>query len=123
MRSLRATRKAFVFLPASRSLITSSCFEDMPWLSGVAMGQSLPGHGREEVPLVDAGCASIANAQRQPRSTLHSELTRFMVTDIKDRLSLNFLPDFASIQLTCQRKRVCALPCCGGFVVTNQKRL
>src|SRR5881394_2979540 len=40
MWSLRTTRNARVFFAASRSLITPRRPDDMPWLSGVATGQS-----------------------------------------------------------------------------------
>src|SRR3954454_8598841 len=121
MRSLRASRKALVFFPCRRSLMISSCFDYIPWLSGVAMGQSLPGHGREDVPPVDAARAFNPNAHRQPSSTLHSGRTRFVVTDIKDRLSQDFLPDFGLIQLTCQWKRSRASSCCCGSAVTKSE--
>src|SRR6185369_756200 len=69
MRSLRTTRNARVFFASNRSLIASSRADDTPWLSGVTMGQSLPGHSEAIAPSATAS-PTIVMAPRIARAAL-----------------------------------------------------
>src|SRR5439155_21693398 len=72
MRSLRTTRNARVFFAASRSLIASSRVDDMSWLSGVAVGQSLPGQSAAFVRRTTASAARIMAARTARDTTAFS---------------------------------------------------
>ena len=72
MRSLRTTRNARVFFAASRSLIASSRVDERSWLSGVAVGQSLPGQSAAFVRRTTASAARIMAARTAPDTTAFS---------------------------------------------------
>ena len=72
MRSLRTTRNTRVFFAASRSLIASSRVDERSWLSGVAVGQSLPGQSAAFVRRTTASAARIMAARTAPDTTAFS---------------------------------------------------